>query len=357
MHKEMLVTLAEQMWLRVGRDSLISTEILDTIGKFPFNIGDQPFLSVLRQTAVRELQNACGSKASIPVEEVDDFLAEQSAALHGVSRTPEGEVFCCGAVRWAGAGYPEIQIGHKYAASLMVTNVSMEVLKEVHIPFPAFLLELPSGLLHIDDETEPSGLRELKSILVTRLYNRLVGESWAYIALTESTISFWRFGYSTEDIVKGEYVTHFAGDPAHNPLAIQITDRDERVAACIGRLILNVCLAMSDPANVADKGMHRVGSTHNKTIHPRLEKLPTTRVFRVGKPVVHDFREAVGAYIRGDAPKRSLNVQTLVAGYWRMQPYGPGNSKRRPQRIEAFWRGPEDAPIVQRAHVLKMKES
>lgn len=42
---------------------------------------------------------------------------------------------------------------------------------------------------------------------------------------------------------------------------------------------------------------------------------------------------------------RKLNVQFVTSGHWKQQPYGPRHSLRRPQWIDAYWKGPEDAPI------------
>jgi hypothetical protein len=41
-----------------------------------------------------------------------------------------------------------------------------------------------------------------------------------------------------------------------------------------------------------------------------------------------------------------LFVRSLVAGHWKMQPCGEGRKDRKLIRIEPYWRGPLDAPVV-----------
>jgi len=63
------------------------------------------------------------------------------------------------------------------------------------------------------------------------------------------------------------------------------------------------------------------------------------------------MRKAVVEY--GKHGGKSPTVQCVVAGHWKMQPCGPGGSERKRIFIEPYWRGPEDAPIAIRPHVLK----
>jgi hypothetical protein len=51
-----------------------------------------------------------------------------------------------------------------------------------------------------------------------------------------------------------------------------------------------------------------------------------------------------GVSVSGD-PGRSQTSRFWVSGHWRNQPHGPGRALRRPVYINAFLRGPDDAPI------------
>jgi hypothetical protein len=123
-----------------------------------------------------------------------------------------------------------------------------------------------------------------------------------------------------------------------------VTEQDERVASLIGRLIVNTCLAMSDPERVQGPAPKRRRAP--RPWERRTSPEPKTSVFRVGKPITHDFRPAVRDYIAGK--RRTLGVQTLVAGHWKMQPHGPGLSLRKLIFVIPYWRGDAGAPILVR---------
>ena len=59
----------------------------------------------------------------------------------------------------------------------------------------------------------------------------------------------------------------------------------------------------------------------------------------------------VREYLEGKS-HRSPSVQVLVSGHYKMQPHGTKNSLRKLIWRAPFWRGPDDAPIPIRAHVL-----
>jgi hypothetical protein len=53
----------------------------------------------------------------------------------------------------------------------------------------------------------------------------------------------------------------------------------------------------------------------------------------------------------GAAPRRTVRVRFPVRGFWRDQPYGKGRALRRRTWIAEHWRGPEDAPLLNRPTV------
>jgi hypothetical protein len=104
---------------------------------------------------------------------------------------------------------------------------------------------------------------------------------------------------------------------------------------------------MSDPSNVRQLGKHprweRGGG--------REETEPLFRTFQVGKPVSVDCREALRAYVLGQR-RGPVTVQWLVRGHWRNQPCGPGLTDRKGIWIMPHWKGPADAPINLRPHLV-----
>jgi hypothetical protein len=169
---------------------------------------------------------------------------------------------------------------------------------------------------------------------------------WNYITLGEGTISLWKHGASPHHLLSGKLRGE---DWSKTAFGVAVEDRDERLNMLIGRLILNVCLAMSNKDNVK-----KVGKAHSYKGNIRTSDEPLTRVFQVGKPLKLDCRKALTDYIEGKSRKGTApSVQTLVVGHWKMQAYGPKNSLRKHIHIEPYWRGPDDAPILVRPHELK----
>jgi hypothetical protein len=350
--KDDLIPLAATVWRRMGRSIEHPTELLDQVVlAHQREEGYEALRAQTKQRLIEKLPRHLLPKVNDQLEQLIEEELESEGELFGqMTQTADGQVTLVTIGRWAEAAYPTIQLAHTFAAGLMATNISKEIADEIRLPFPAILLEVPSGLL--DLETETGALLPITRILITRMPNtRIQGIGWAYIALTPTPLTFWRFGCKTEDMLGiGDWETHKTANPEFNPFSQPITDRDERLGNLIGRLILNVCLAMADPANVKPIGPGH--KAHAQAHHRRQPGPPVIRNFQVGKPLKHDFRRLVTAYLHGEREYRELSVQTLVAGHWKRQPYGEARALRKTIWIVPYWRGPEDAPIIQRPHVL-----
>ena len=272
-----------------------------------------------------------------PTEEASVYEAEMALSVEALNTCFDGQLALIGLPRWAQCGYPEIQLPETYAAALLATVVPDDVLPWVRAPFPAFMIEVPNALLSLDTEHGPSPVR---LIMVLR---EPEGERWAYVAWTASSACLWRFGVKTAELLPPALPGCDLSEASIFPMAV--TEHDERVASLLGRLIVNTCLAMSDP--------ERVRQPKQRPVRPgrprgsgRSSPLPRTTVFRVGKPVSQDFRPAIRDYVSGK--KRTLSVQSLVAGHWKMQAHGPGYSLRKLIYVEPYWRGESEAPILVR---------
>lgn len=264
-------------------------------------------------------------------------------------QTAEGQLSLLGLCKWAHYGYPTITMGHRYAAALFATTASEEAILLARPPWPAFVVELPDKLLDTED---PSRLRErlwLHRMLVTKT-NGMRGETWAYIAYADDRISLYRHGMKSEELLPPTIGPEERHGDKHDPFDRELTDRDMRVFSMLGRLIINSCIAMSDPTLVRAVGRSHELWERSQQGPKRSSAEPIVRIFQLGKPVQHDFRPSVSEYIEG--ARRKLSVQTLVRGHFKTQHYGPKNAQIKVIWREPFWRGPEDAPIPLRPHVL-----
>ena len=247
--------------------------------------------------------------------------------------------------KWAQTGFPRLQIGHIYAASLMATHADPDVVGDIAPPWPAFCLSVPPGLLAI----EPPGggpLEPVEHLFVmrTRLDHRegdaitLGEELWTTQAYTTFGACIYRHQFPTRELLQGEdrFALPDGADPPEGPWA-RLDERDERATLLLGRLLMGVCLTATDPAALVKKTRGFLRPPSGPSEEPRC------CVFEL-RPAgeLTDCREAVRAYMDGQT-RSSPKVRTLVRGHWRMQPHGPGLTLRKPVPIPPYWRGPVQA--------------
>jgi hypothetical protein len=341
--KDDMIRFAEQLWqaITLGGQQAIpeqTHELLDSA---------QRSFSALRAIAIRNNERRGGM--STPEEE--EIL--RWAVYHNVFReTPDGQICLVAFSRWADCGYPQITMGHKFAAALLATNVSADIFPHIHRPWPAFVVEVPSGLLDIS-APETNEQIPITRLLVTEITNRdksrpqtSDGKYWAYFGMTDTSLSIWRFGVTTEELLPPD----LEGNPLLNH-SMELTEQDGRVASLIGRLIINMCLAMNDPDQV-----EKFGPGHKRYESSRREKkrdtTPHVRSFQLGKSIELDFRDHVRKFVREGSRSGQLSVQSLVAGHFKRVHHGPKYSKTKTLWISPYWKGPEDSPILLRAHKL-----
>lgn len=268
---------------------------------------------------------------------------------------PAGHIRLLGAAKWARNGFPQVTMSHKFAAALLATGVGKDTLEQVSPPWDSFLLDVPNGLLAIMDNKSGQE-QDIQRILVVRTMNETKGVTWSYVAFGHS-VAMCRLGATTEELlppeIEEDVFVQLENDPDSSglfeSLLLQgLTDQDKRVSSLLGRLIINTCLAMSDPENIK-----AIGTGHKSSSGPgRSDPEPVVRTYQVGRPVKLDCREYIAKFVRGGA--RNLpSVQTLVRGHFKSQPHGPKSTLRKVIWREPFWRGPEDAPILTRPHEMK----
>lgn len=255
--------------------------------------------------------------------------------------------------RWAEQAYPTVTMGEKFCAALMATRIPTDMLDEVKAPWKAFVIEVPGRMLSIFDGDAMQRTRITR--IIVQHYENHPEDPWRWIALGEKGQHVWRTGFASQIIHPVQFRKHekvhyeIGSDQWENDL-----HRDERLYVLISRLVLNVCLAVSDPDD--PDMVKQVGSSHRKHAEKQREGRrgpPEQRVFQVGKPINLDCREAIQEYVEGERAAHELKIQSLVRGHYKRQAHGPKLSLRRKQWIMPYWRGPEDGPILTRPHVFQ----
>ncbi len=258
---------------------------------------------------------------------------------------PQNQLVYTASALWCHQGFPQIVMGHKYAAALMATKLSKDVIDTIRPPWRAFFVEVPAGLLFAYDNIAK---RESSVVgaLVAHVDHKMSGtQRWAYYAITESQVTLWRHGAESADLLVGDK----PGCWDEEPFIERNEKLDDRTNAMLGRLILNACLAMTDPKNVKPPKGEKKMRVHNQ----RESSEPKVRTYVLGATPSVDCRAAITNYLRTGRVGSELNVQVLVAAHWRNVPHGPEHALRRMQWIEPYWKGPDDAPILVKATALK----
>lgn len=239
---------------------------------------------------------------------------------------------------WAKCGFPYVNIeSDEYAASLMTTTVPKDMASVLREPWPAFRIQIPAGLLMLK-ELDGETLEECQLISVMR-----------------DSSSGWTlhlYGSATTLHVTGQDTEHLCeevdGRLDYVGGAFGMDGPDAKSMRLASRLVLAVCLLFDARQNWPRPEAKRMGGR----IAARGNKDPSIRVYKLGRPVSLrcDARPAVRDYVRGTGSVPS--TQCYVCGHWKNQRHGPGGGERKFIRIEPYWRGPEDAPIAVRPHVV-----
>ncbi|WP_394831658.1 hypothetical protein LVJ94_34615 [Pendulispora rubella] len=242
------------------------------------------------------------------------------------------------AAEWARSGFPHVHVDDLLAASMMASKMPRSTVADLQTPWPAFRLDLPTGLLPCDDAPE----RCWASALVQWWGNRV------FMLVLPS--GGWRALHL--GLRKPEELADSIGLDKSAEGFESFESQERRAIAMIDRLFLGVCAHLSSPERLSELAAQRDSATHRAGEGRRPPgSPPKIWTYELRRDVRVDVRAAVQAYVDGGGS--SPTVQMLIPGHYRRQHYGPRNATRVELiQIDAYWRGPEDAPIAVRKHVL-----
>lgn len=278
------------------------------------------------------------------VHEIDAGVPKEKA-----EEDAEKQIMILGATKWVSCGLQQVEMGHKFCAAMLVSDVTQEVINEVRHPWPAFMIIVPDNLIFMWDDRK-NKLVSIQKVLVLEVDNK--HGRWAYMAWDKDMdLSIWRFGINTlrllppvEEGAKEEMTWG----------TVEMTDTDVRAASMVGRLIVTTCLALTMPEmnkTPIDKRTHDAWLKVNGNPLRVKPEMPVS-AFRIGKPITLDFRERVSEYSKTGRRGSRLEVRAMVQGHFKMQHYGKGNLQMKRIYREAYYRGPEDATMLVRPHVI-----
>jgi len=207
---------------------------------------------------------------------------------------------------WRQNSYARLEVGHKLAASLCLTDIPEDLV--IQHPWTAWSLIVPDGLLgdlariwiHVRPDADPC------LILIDRIGHQ-IGKS--------------------------------------DPVTVKM----------VASLVLGSALALSNPEDFRKDKQHRPTARSSKHRTGGAPDLGQAR-FMLSAPVSVDLREHVQEALSGKKGGGSPTVQFLVRGHWRQQAHGPARSLRKTLWIQPFWKGPEESRVLLRTYKAEDKD-
>lgn len=248
--------------------------------------------------------------------------------------------------KWAKFGYPTVILSPDQVAAFALSDVPVSVATSLRLPWPAFLVQVPSGSL-------PTGGNEVVRISFTwvdvgpseerrvmRYFNERGGILRVHLRADQSDgTMLWATHKDMPD---------FAAVTARDTYGLlEMNSAEDRALALAKNVVLNTLVALDT----------RDGKEIQRTRKVRVPRAPKkvlvdTRLFVVGTPVKVGHKRTVRDYLSGTID-RVYTARWLVRGHWRNQACGPNRSERKHVFIEPYWKGPEGGPLRVRSHELE----
>ncbi len=260
---------------------------------------------------------------------------------------------------WQQSAFARINVGHKLAAALALTDVPQDV---PHSPWRSWSLVIPEGMFSPTERTEGWDLvahnhqsREEASKLL-QLISDEKRDRWTGVVLRRA----WFHGTTLIGVCADWWFE--GGDAANVPplqcSAVSITEESMKTALgeelhdMVRSLGLGVLAAIT---NQPPRKSGQWGLTKKRSGHKKPDKTPIGEIWDVAAPVTIDLRDHVRSMQTGKGRKgHPTTAAWVVRGHWRNQVHGPGRALRRQTWIEPFWKG--DASMRKLMRGVEVKE-
>jgi len=251
------------------------------------------------------------NECELLIERCPNVMQRIMTFIAGVPRAKEEGAFTTSFIEftwhWRCSTFARLEVGHKLAASLCLTDVHdlKEKGVDVRAPWEAWSLVVPDGLLGD----------------AARVW--LVGTEPAFLVRAGGQVELWASAKLTD------------------------ADRDMLVSLALGS-----CLALSNPDEFKKEGAGGRNGSSGSNGSKRRRGEPDQVRYLLSAPVTIDLRDRVreARTGKGGGP---MKVQSLTRGHWKSQPWGPRHSLRRPTWIKPYFRGSEEAKMLLRSHKVE----
>jgi hypothetical protein len=253
------------------------------------------------------------------------------------------------ATKWVHGGCRTITTDEGYFAAMAATKINEDAVDELRIPWPAFVVEIPAGLL----VTEAGA--EYRHVMVSQFEQIETdvrqGPQPLTAWITVHTDELAEENPTLSELTHGTLADGLARPPktraADGGEWLDVDPGDAAVQEMVRRAVVGLLFTMQHTNHFRTKGWRSVVRGAHR------DAPPPHRVISIGKPLSVNCVQAVREAAFGGRRRGSPAVQTLVRGHIKRQVVGVGRSGRKVIWVEPYWRGPEDAPILARPYKVQ----
>lgn len=250
-------------------------------------------------------------------------------------------------VRWMDQGLPIFELSEDLLAGLVLTDPSNLITTDVRMPFPTFVVQLPSGFWWTSNNR---GERSSGVLVMCHRYSTIDRKTeikktgiLLHLLTTDGT-GLWDRAYWPD--IPERLDQSWLQVVAHNRTLIgEIEQSDLQLQLQLRKLLANLCV------HIAEHGRGRRRDATGKTRRKQRKRKPK-RAAKLDKPLVpvwtlghgvklgRELIDAARADVGALRDRWQVTKRFCVRGHYRNQAHGPGRKLRKLIWIEPFWKGP-----------------
>lgn len=251
---------------------------------------------------------------------------------------------------WAQLGFNVFELPFDLAGSFLMTEPA-KVEGELHLPFKAFVIHLPPGIIPMFVDDEQLWVEQITVHRFVSIYKKTDEKSpFLRVMCHAKGTQLWR-DRKPDDLEQSDnaFTQVFENDPAPVP-------QDDLTLDHAFRIVKNLVTWLDFTGGLKNQERKKVSKKARKKAEKGDRTATAVKTWILGSDVrlVKDLRDRVRDFALGNtraAPEGwKVRVKHIVRGHWKMQAHGEGRAERKRLWVEPYWRGPEGA---QMAHVYK----
>lgn len=316
------------------------------------------------------------SAGDLTLEETQAEIIAIGAALRGDPAdviSSSNEVWQL--IRFVHFGQKVYEVGAGLAQALANTRVGNLDMSWIRLPVPSLYVHFPYGEVYMRGyDGTPIRIEgflltehvcaEKRRLAIALLSKKKEGD---HIGITLA-LHLWQEG-SLEAAIRGlvKLITEQIEQDASLLQVARFPSKTAFLRACrtdieaVTTLVINTLLYITcsdaemrrveSPRTTQEKHCTDLKHRKQQKLREKLKKYSGLERTLLGESIV--IQRPTNVSGAGEKTDRTLAVRFQVQGHWRQQAVGPNHSERRLTWIQPYWKGPENADVLARKHLLK----